>query len=281
MRGKPSLKSNLSIVLATAKMRLSLVSRYKGQLFVEILIPIVFAAMPIMLGRATGGDAAAANFELNTGTPDYVAFMLIGSVTFMIVSFAFWLVGYWIRFEQETGTLEAIYLTPTSRFWNAAGISLYSASRSIISGTLAYFIGALIFGINPFRGELLIAIAFVLVGLIPLFGMTLLFGAVVMKVREANSLVNLMQWAVSLLMGIFFPIIVFPPLMRALALAFPPTWMVNGVRSALLGSGYFFEVWYLDFAVLWAFMLIAPLLGYSVFRRVERGIKRNEGVGQY
>jgi ABC-type polysaccharide/polyol phosphate export permease len=111
--------------------------------------------------------------------------------------------------------------------------------------------------------------------------MTLLFGAVIMKVREANSLVNLMQWAVSLLMGIFFPIVVFPPLMRALALAFPPTWMVNGVRSALLGAGYFFDVWYLDFAVLWGFMLIAPLLGYSVFRRVERGIKRNEGVGQY
>ncbi len=245
------------------------------------MIPIVLAAMPIMLGRATGGDAAAANFELNTGTPDYVAFMLIGSVTFTIVSFAFWLVGYWIRFEQETGTLEAIYLTPTSRFWNAAGISLYSAVRSIISGTLAYFVGALIFGMDPFRGALLIAVLFIFVGLIPLFGMTLLFGALVMKVREANALVNLMQWSISLLMGVFFPIIVFPPMMRALALIFPPTWMLNGVRSALLGVGYFFQEWYLDFAMLWVFMLIAPLLGYSVFRRVERGIKRHEGVGQY
>ncbi len=281
MRGKPSLRSKLSIVLATAKMRLSLVTRYRGQLFTEIMIPIVLAAMPIMLGRATGGDAAAANFELNTGTPDYVAFMLIGSVTFTIVSFAFWLVGYWIRFEQETGTLEAIYLTPTSRFWNAAGISLYSAVRSIISGTLAYFVGALIFGMDPFRGALLIAVLFIFVGLIPLFGMTLLFGALVMKVREANALVNLMQWSISLLMGVFFPIIVFPPMMRALALIFPPTWMLNGVRSALLGVGYFFQEWYLDFAMLWVFMLIAPLLGYSVFRRVERGIKRHEGVGQY
>ena len=281
LRGKPSLRSKLSIVVATAKMRLSLVSRYKGQLFIEMLIPIVFASIPIMLGRATGGDAAAANFESNTGTSDYVAYMLIGSVTFMIVSYAFWLVGYWIRFEQETGTLEAIYLTPTSRFWNAAGISLYSAIRSILFGTLSYFVGALIFGINPFRGALLLAGMFILVGLVPLFGMTLLFGALIMKVREANSLVNMMQWGVSLLMGVFFPILVFPPLMRTLALAFPPTWMVNGVRSSLLGVGYFFNEWYLDLAVLWAFMLIAPLLGYAVFRRVERGIKRNEGVGQY
>jgi ABC-2 type transport system permease protein len=207
--------------------------------------------------------------------------MLIGSSTFLIVSFAFWLIGYWIRFEQETGTLEAIYLTPTSRVWNAAGVSMYSAVRSLISGSVAYFVGSLIFGVNPLQGELLIALAFILVGLLPLFGMTLLFGALVLKVKEANALVNLMQWGISLLMGIFFPVAVFPPLMRALALAFPPTWMVNGVRSAMLGVGYFFGNWYMDFAVLWAFLLIAPLLGYWVFTGMERRVRSREGVGEF
>jgi ABC-2 type transport system permease protein len=281
MIAEASLGSKLSIILATARMRMLNVSRYKGQLFVEILIPIVFAAMPILLGRATGGAAAEANFLRNTGTANYPAFMLIGSSTFIIVTFAFWLVGYWIRFEQETGTLEAIYLTPTSRVWNAAGIALYSAIRSLISGSVAYLIGSLIFGVNPFQGQLLLALAFILVGLIPLFGMTLMFGALVMKVKEANSLVNLMQWTVSLLMGVFFPVSVFPPLMRLLALAFPPTWMVNGVRSALLGVGYFFGEWYLDLAVLWGFLLIAPLLGFWVFSGMERNIRRREGVGEY
>lgn len=278
---EPNLRSKLSVAIATANMRLRLVSRYKGQLFTEILIPIVFASMPILLGRATGGDAAAANFQANTGTENYVAYMLIGSSTFLVVSFAFWLVGYWIRFEQETGTLEAIYLTPTSRVWNAAGVSLYSFIRSLLSGAVAYFLGSLLFGVNPFQGELLIAGAFILVGLIPLFGMTLFFGALVLKVKEANALVNMMQWSISLLMGVFFPVTVFPPLMRALALAFPPTWMVNGVRSAMLGVGYFFGNWYQDFAVLWAFLLIAPLLGYWVFTGMERRVRSREGVGEF
>lgn len=281
MIAEASLASKLSVALATARMRLMLVSRYKGQLFTEILIPIVFASMPILLGRATAGDAAEANFLANTGTSNYIGYMLIGSSTFLIVSFAFWLVGYWLRFEQETGTLEAIYLTPTSRVWNAAGVSLYSAVRSLISGSIAYFVGSLIFGVNPFQGEMLLALAFVLVGLLPLFGMTLMFGALVLKVKEANALINLMQWSVSLLMGVFFPVAVFPPLMRALALAFPPTWMVNGVRSALLGVGFFFGEWYLDFAVLWAFLLIAPLLGYWVFAGMERHVRRHAGMGEY
>ena len=82
-------------------------------------------------------------------------------------------------------------------------------------------------------------------------------------------------------MGIFFPVAVFPPLMRALALLFPPTWMTNGVRSALLGVGFFFGSWYRDLAVLWAFLLVAPFLSYWVFSRTEVAIRKNEGVGQY
>jgi ABC-type multidrug transport system permease subunit len=90
-----------------------------------------------------------------------------------------------------------------------------------------------------------------------------------------------MQWVVSLLMGTFFPVAVFPPLMRAVALAFPPTWMMNGVRAALLDVEYFFGRWYLDWAVLWAFLLIAPWLGAWVFASTERRLRADQGLGQF
>src|SRR3989337_1738764 len=238
-----SLGLKLAIVLASTRMRLINVSRYPGQLVLDIIIPIVFASMPILLGRATSGANAGVIFAQNTGTSNYVAYMLIGSSVFTIVSYAFWHIAYWLRWEQETGTLEALYLSPTDR--------------------------------------ICLAFLFVLSGLVPLYGLTLLFGAVVLKVKEANALINLMQWGVSFLMGVFFPIAVFPPLLRTLALLFPPTWMTNGVRSALLGVGYFFQEWYLDLAVLWAFLLVAPLFGYWVFAKVETSVRSNEGVGQF
>src|SRR3972149_2058819 len=276
----PRLRRRLGAALATARMRLLVVSRYPGQLFVEIFIPIVFASMPILLARANA-DSAGASFQRNVGTSNYIAYMLLGSGAFMIVSMAFWHIGYWLRYEQETGTLEAMYLAPTGRVWLAAGVSLYSSLRAILSGGLAYLLGSLIFGVDPLQGQVALAAAFVLVGLVPLFGMTLLFGALILRVKEANSLVNLMQWVISLMMGIFFPVAVFPPLMRALALLFPPTWMVNGVRSAMLGVGYFFGEWYWDLAMLWAFLLLAPPLGYTTFSRMQRGLRRKEGMGGY
>lgn len=278
---QPGWQSILSVVLASARMRFLTITRYPGQVILDTFIPIVFAAMPILLGRASGAENAAIAFQRNTGTANYVAYLLIGSSVFTIVSFAFWHIAYWLRWEQESGTLEALYLAPVHRIWIAAGTALYSCGRALFAALTAYFLGALILRFNPLQGELGLALLFILVGFIPLYGLTLLYGAVILKVKEANALVNLMQWAVSFLMGVFFPITVFPPLLKAVALLFPPTWMTNGVRSALLGIGFFLGKWYLDLAVLWSFMLITPLLGYWVFHQVENNVRRNEGVGQF
>ncbi|MCC6188595.1 MAG: ABC transporter permease [Anaerolineales bacterium] len=278
---RPSLAHKLSAALAETRLRLLNISRYPGQLAMEIIIPIVFASMPMLLGRASGGGAAAENFAANTGTANYVAYLLIGSNVFTLVSNAFWHVAYWLRFEQETGTLESVYLTPTSSLTLVTGVALYSAARGLVAAGLAYIVGCLIFQVNPLQGDVLLALAFIGAGLVPLYGLTLLFGALVLKVKESNALIGLMQWVVSFLMGIFFPVAVLPPLVRLVALLFPPTWMTNGVRSALLGVGFFFGEWYLDLAVLWVFMLFAPLFGFWVFNRVERNVKRNEGMGQF
>lgn len=276
-----AIQANFSAMLASTRMRLLTISRYPGQLVTDMIVPIVLAAMPILLGRAGGAANAEAVFKANTGTSNYVAYMLIGSSAFSIVSNAFWHMAYWLRREQELGTLETLYQVPTHRVWIAAGTALYSSLRAVSTALIAYWLGCLIMRVNPFQGDIALALLFIGVGLLPLYSLTLLFGAVVLKIKEANALVGLMQWGVSFLMGIYFPIAIFPPLVKALALLFPPTWMTNGVRSALLGVGFFFGAWYKDLAVLWAFMMVAPWLGVWVFTRTEVSIRRNEGMGQF
>lgn len=274
-------RDNLSAMLASTKARLLIITRYKGSAMMDILIPIVLAMLPILLGRASGGEEAAKVFAANTGTENYVAFMMIGSSVFTIVSMAFWHIANWLRWEMQSGTIESIYLTPTHRIWIAGGTAIYSMVRSILTAFIAYFIGSWILGADPLQGELMLALGFILVGTIPLYGMMLVFGALILKIKEANAIINLAQWVLNLLMGVFYPVAVLPPLARFAALLFPPTWMTNGVRSAILGVGFFFQEWYLDFAVLWAFLIIAPLVGIWVFRKAENSVRRSEGVGKF
>jgi ABC-2 type transport system permease protein len=271
----------ISAALEEAAIRFRIASRYPGQLVLEILVPLVLTAMPLLLGRAVAGSHATANFTGNTGTSLAIPYLLIGAVAFIVVNRAFWDLAYWIRYEQETGTLEAIYLTPTSSLTLMGGVTLYSATRSMIAGAIAYFVGCEAFGVNPFVGNLILAFLFMLLGLLPLYAISLIVAAIVLRVRESSKLMSVMQWGASFLMGVFYPVTVLPTVLRALAMAFPPTWMVNGVRSSMLGVGYFLGTWYLDLAVLWGATLLMPALAVWVFRRAERNVRSRAGLGHF
>lgn len=276
-------RSNLAIIGTVLKARFLIISRYRGSLFLESLLPLVFAALPILIGVAVAGSDAAAseNFAANVGTGDYKLFMLLGASVFMVVSIMLWIVGFWIRREMEMGTLESIYLAPAKRIHVVSGIASYAFIRAFIAFGVAMALGSLVFGVNPFRADVGTAVMFLVLGLLPLWGLAFLFGALILKIKEANSVINSLQWVVSFVMGVFFPIAAFPPLLRWAALAFPPTWMNQGVRASLLDLSYFFENFYIHLAVMWVFVAVVPLLGYAIFLSTERRLKRKQGLGQY
>ncbi len=281
-----SLAARANIVLTVLIARFKIILRYKGAILFEMLMPIAFAAMPILLGISVAGSDAAAgeNFSATLGADhivDYKFYMLLGSCVFIVTTIMLWLVGYWIRREQEMGTIESFYLAPARRVDVVSGVTVYALSRALLAFVLAFLVGALVFGINPFQGSILLALVFILIGLFPLWGIAFTFGALILKIKEANSVISIMMWIVAFLMGIYYPIAMFPPFLRFISMIFPPTWMTHDVRASLLDVGYFFETWYFDLAVLFAFAAIAPLIGYAIFLGTEKRMKKGQGVGQY
>lgn len=278
-----NLRTSFNVFSAVLKARLLIISRYKGSLLMELFMPIVFAALPILLGIsiANAGTPVGENWETSTGTQDFKGYMLIGACTFTVVMLMTWLVGFWVRREMVTGTLESVWITPAKKYLVIAGVTGYALIRAFVAFIISFLLGSLIFGINPFQGNMLVAVAFILVGLLPLWGISFLFGALILKIKEANSVINLLQWLLAFFMGVYFPVTALPSFLQFIAKSFPPTWMTNGVRAALLNIGYFFETWYMDLAVIFVFAAVLPLLGYAVFVGTERRLKKNEGMGMY
>ncbi len=279
-------RSQLGVVWAVFIARMRTISRYKGYLAFEIILPTLFAAMPILLGNAIAGSSsqAAANFEEHTKTASYVAFMIIGANVFMMVSGAMWNFGMWMRREQQTGTLESLLLSPANKTAILAGTALYISIRTSISFFTAFFLGCLAFGVpleEILAGNILLALVFIYVGMIPVYGLSFLFGALILEIKESNAIVNLLQWVISLLMGIFFPITILPQWLQFVAKVFPPSWMNNDVRASLIDISYFFGAWYLDLAVLFGFAIILPFMGLWVFSRAEKHVKKNQGIGTF
>ena len=287
--GRPGWRARADVVRTVFVARIKIITRYKGAILMEALLPIVFAAMPVLLGTTVAsqqGVDPGAVFCENTMvsgrcTTNFRLYMLIGASTFTVVSLMLWLIGYWVRREQETGTLESIYLAPAKRLHILAGVTSYSLVRSLSAFLVAMVIGSLLFGVNPFDGNLLASIGYLVLGIPALWGLSFIFGALIMRVKEANSVIQLIQWVVPFFMGVYFPVTMFPPLMRIVAMTFPPTLMNDAMRSSLLNISSLYGPGYIVLGLMFMAAWITPLLGYEFFGLMERRIRRNEGVGQY
>ncbi|TLZ60528.1 MAG: ABC transporter permease [Methanobacteriota archaeon] len=291
--GRPGAGASLGVIWSVFKARIKIITRYKGAILLESLIPIIFAGLPILLGTAVAGGEqnAATNFFTYTHTTtttgqtltaaDFRLYMLMGSNTFMVVSLMLWLIGYWVRREQETGTLEALYLAPAKRFYVLAGVTSYTLVRSLMAFVVATVLGSLLFNVNPLSGPFAAALLYLLLGIPALWGISFFFGAVVMRIKEANSVIQLLQWVLASAMGVYFPVTVFPVFLRWTAMAFPPTLMTDAIRSTLLPIESIYGAWYVVLGLMLTAAWLVPLLGYQFFRRVERKVRRDQGVGQF
>jgi len=279
--GRPGWKAKRDVVRTVFLARIKIITRYKGAIFMEALLPIVFAAMPVLLGTTVAGANAGAVFEERVGTSNFRLYMLIGAATFTVVSLMLWLIGYWVRREQETGTLESLALAPARRIWVLAGVTSYAFVRAMIAFLIAILLGSVVFQVNPFEQGMGLAIVFLAIGFLPLWGLAFMFGAFIMKIKEADAVIQVLQWVLSFLMGVFYPLTLLPVYLQTVVKLFPPTVMTDGVRASLLGINFLYESAFASLAVLFAMALVVPLLGYQVFESTERRLRRKEGVGHY
>ena len=246
---------------------------YPGWFLLDVFIPILITIVPILLSRSAG----AREFPGAGGAGGYAAFLLIGANVFLLTLRAFWDIGLWLENEQRTGTLEVLALAPCDRRWIVAGIALFNLARGLLNFCLSFAVGCLLFKINPLQGNLLLALVFMAAGTIPLYALALLYGALVLRFQESDALVQIAQSGLALLVGIYYPISILPPLLRAAALLLPPAWITQGMRAALLGGGYLLNAWPRDLAVLVGMCLLVPALANAVLQRTERGLRQNGG----
>lgn len=277
--------SNFQVTKHVFLARLRTYSRYRGQVIMSVLTPVMLASLPILMGAALSGSVenAQSNFKAITGTSNYIGYILVGTLFFNLVSNSLWNFGYWLRREQMQGTLETLYASPINRIWLLVGTSLYVMVRNSFSFFAALILGSLVFGLSLqtfLQPTLLLALFIYSIGMIPLFGLSLIFGAAVLRVKEVDSLINVTGFVISFLLGVFFPVAVLPPIIQLLSLMLPLTWVNNTIRAVLFDASYFLD-FYLDFGMILLFAILAPLFALRLFTRVEKGLQKQEGFSSY
>jgi ABC-2 type transport system permease protein len=255
--------------------------RYPSWIIAVFIWPVIFPAAYIFGARALAGPdgGSLALFAKAAGTLDYIGFIALGTTVWMWQNIVLWDVGTALRQEQMRGTLESNWMSPTWRFSFLIGSSVTQLVTMLVFMLIAMlefglFLGVRFYG-NPFLAGLVVAAA------IPsIYGLGIAFASLVITAKEANAFVFLVRGLVMIFCGITFPIGVLPGWMQSVAGWLPQTYMIHGLRSALLSAATLQSLLpdLRALAIFGAFWLAA---GYLLFNWMERRARRSGTIGHY
>jgi ABC-2 type transport system permease protein len=277
------LAADLRALRAAGLMSLRQIRRYPTNLIGTIFWPVILPAAWVLMGQAYsgGGDPAALNaFASRSGTTGVTLFVFVGFLMYMWLSALLWGPGTALRQEQIRGSLEAVFLTPVSRLVPLFGPTLTNIVWIVLDLFVMGIAVWLLFGVVlPLQGVLL-AFAITLVGVPAMYAMGALFGAGVLRFGEIGPAVQFTRGGLSMLCGITFPIAMLPNWAQASSLAMPPTYIVDGMRNALLRSASPADL--LPAAASLVGLAIAfTVLAIVVFRWLEASARRSGMLGRY
>jgi ABC-2 type transport system permease protein len=218
--------------LAFVERNLYLVRRY-WHLELAFLIFNVASAMSVLyIGEAQMQANGGGSRE---GQLDLVLFLGIGTVVWAYLRAVFANVGEMVAWERWEGTIEYTMMAPISRLAHMLGVSLFSIIYGLARSALLLGVLALFFHVDLSNANLAGAAVILLVGSVSFLGFGIMAAVLPLLFPERGEEMTFVISSILLLVsGVYYPISVLPDWMEPLATISPATYVLEGMREALL-----------------------------------------------
>ncbi len=253
--------------------------RYPLNAIFRVVQPLVWLTPLYFLGRSFATAQGNIGFAATTGTSDYMSFVLVGSLLSGYISSVFWGMGYALKTEMDEGVMESNWLTPVQRISFLVGHTVTNLATTTLTNAGVLLLAWWFFGFTV-TGNFWQAVGVLLPLLLALYGFGFGFAAVVLLMRDANMLIDVSDYLLTILSGSQFPVQVLPAILLPLSLALPLTYGFDAIRGLLIRTQTLLPI-AVELAILLFFMAITVPLGIWIFRRVERRIKRLGTLGMH
>jgi len=257
--------------LAFVERNLYLVRRY-WHLELAFLIFNVASAMSVLyIGEA---QMQASGVGSREGRLDLVLYLGIGTVVWAYLRAVFANVGEMVAWERWEGTIEYTMMAPISRLAHMLGVSLFSIIYGLARSALLLGVLALFFSVDLSNANLGGAAVVLLVGSVSFLGFGIMAAVLPLLFPERGEEMTFVISSILLLVsGVYYPISVLPDWMEPLATISPATYVLSGMRAALLEGTPTLALGPSLLPTLILGVLTLPL-GIAIFGWAERYAKR-------
>jgi len=276
---QPSLRTQLRALFVIARKDWKVFWRYPLNAVSHVFQPIIWITPVYFMGQAFSTNGQASGFAAYSGSGDYMSYILIGTALANFILTVFWGMGFALKEDMDAGVLESNWLTPVSRLLILIGRTLTSLLTTTITSLVMLLIAGALFGFKP-TGNTIAAILTAIPMLLGLYGFGFAFAAIVLLMREANTLVDVSSFLVQGFSGANFPVKSLPYWLIPISLMLPLTYGFDAVRGFLLKTNTLLPL-NAEATILIVFMFVMLWFGGWIFHRVERRVRALGTLGQH
>ena len=225
----------IGLAWAFFERQINLWKRYWCWELVWLVYGVVNTLAITFIAEQVGQDSIVGRNEINR----LVMFLLIGTLVWAYLSAVLDDVSLVVGWERWEGTIEHTLMAPVPRVIHLLGMSVFGVAHAVLRTALIFAMAAPFFDINVANADWLAAFAVIAVGSVSVIGLAILAGILPLLYPERGPQMSFMVQAVVLLVsGVYYSVDVLPGWLQAVSYLSPATYMLDGIRGAMLdGQG--------------------------------------------
>ncbi|MDH3943817.1 MAG: ABC transporter permease [Anaerolineae bacterium] len=203
-----------------------------------------------------------------------VLYLVIGTLVWRYLSLIFIWITEVIQIERWEGTIEYTLMAPIRRVVHMAGQTVFAVIYSMLFTAVILSVTVALFEIDLSEANLLGGLVVMMAGSLSFIGISIMASVLPLLFPERGAQMTHIVIAVLLLVsGVYYPVDVLPQALQTLSVYSPATYVLEGVRVALLDGVALENLWQFIWPVLLMGLVAIPV-GLRIFALAERYAKR-------
>ena len=230
----------------------------------SLAVAYIALAEPIISGEAA--DPAK--------TARFVLYLLVGTIAWRFLGIVFEDIAEIIAWERWEGTIEQTFMAPVPRITHLVGMALGTVIRAAAISIAVLFAVMLFIPVDLSNANALSAFVLLGVGTLAFIGLGIASACFPLLWTEKGlQMAYITQAVVLLVSGVYYPTSVLPQWLQLFSTISPATYVIEGMRRALMDGHDVVMLWPLIWPALFAGAVSIPL-GLRLFIAAERYAKR-------
>jgi ABC-2 type transport system permease protein len=223
---------------------------------------------------ALAGALSVTLIGQDQGDQRLVFSLLIGAIFWNYLSMVFGFIAETISWERWEGTLEYTMMAPVRRSSQLFGSTLFAVIYGLVHTAFVLTVLVLFFGLDLSQANWATAAVFVVIGSLSIVGIGMIAAILpLLYVERGDQMTFVVQSLLLLFSGVYYSVEILPGWMQAISRFVPGTYVLDGVRKAMMDGVPLTELLHDVWPLLVMAVVFIPL-GIWSFGRAERYAKR-------